>query len=71
MSNVAGKVAIQVEVTDAQRVDQWRWDRALALGCDSGLAHMLVTHPEVDLHRFEDMVANACPHELAFAILQS
>jgi hypothetical protein len=58
-------------MTDVDLVDQWRWDQALRMGCDPGLADQIVRHTEVDLHKLEAMIKGGSPPELAFYILKT
>jgi hypothetical protein len=59
----------ECELTEDERVVQWRLEGLESAGYDEVTALELALAPYVDLHRALELARNGCPHDLAFRIL--
>jgi hypothetical protein len=61
--------AVTSREPEGDDVQRWRFDQLLRAGYSERSARELAAHPEVDLHRACDMLAEGCSEETAVAIL--
>ena len=60
---------IQIEETEAQRVERWRGEALERAGYDAESAAELAARPDIDLHRAIHLLESGCPADLALQIL--
>jgi hypothetical protein len=60
---------IQIEETEAQRVERWRAEALERAGYDPEGAAELAARPDIDLHRAMHLLESGCSAELALQIL--
>jgi hypothetical protein len=60
---------IQIEETEAERVERWRTEALEKAGYDAEGAAALAARNDVDLHRAISLLESGCSPELALQIL--
>jgi hypothetical protein len=59
----------QIEITERQRVEQWRADALEKVGYGSDAAAELAARHDIDLHLAIELIEQGCPPETALRIL--
>jgi hypothetical protein len=58
-----------IDETEAEMILRWRFDELVRAGYDVGMALMLASHVEIDLHEATELVRRGCPADTAVRIL--
>ena len=58
-----------IDETEAEMILRWRFDELVRAGYDVGMALMLASHVEIDLHDATELVRRGCPTDTAIRIL--
>jgi hypothetical protein len=58
-----------IDETEAEIILRWRFDELVRAGYDVGMALMLASHVEIDLHDATELVRRGCPADTAVRIL--
>jgi hypothetical protein len=58
-----------IDETEAEMILRWRFDELVRAGYDVGMALMLASHVEIDLHDATELVRRGCPADTAVRIL--